>query len=67
MLEYKKELMPQIEHHDVLMAYPFESMDPFLKLLKEASIDPRVFSIKITLYRLASNSQLIKYLLRAAE
>ena len=67
MLDHNKLLMPQIEHHDVLMAYPFESMDPFLKLLKEASVDPRVFSIKITIYRLASNSQLIKYLLRAAE
>lgn len=67
MLDHKKPLMPQIEHHDVLMAYPFESMDPFIKLLKEAALDPRVFSIKITIYRLASNSQLIKYLLRAAE
>lgn len=67
MLDHNKPLMPQIEHHDVVMAYPFESMDPFIKLLREASMDPRVFSIKITIYRLASNSQLVKYLLRAAE
>ena len=67
MLDHRQPLMPQVEHHDVMMAYPFESMDPFIKLLREASMDPRVFSIKITIYRLASNSQLVKYLLRAAE
>ncbi|MDO5026493.1 MAG: polyphosphate kinase 1 [Tissierellia bacterium] len=67
MLDHKKPLIPQVEHHDVLMAYPFESMDPFIRLLKEASVDPRVFSIKITIYRLAAKSQLIKYLLRACE
>ena len=67
MLDHNAPLMPQIEDHDVFMAYPYESMSPFIQLLKEASTDPRVFSIKITIYRLASNSQLIKYLLRAAE
>lgn len=60
-------IIKQIEDHDVLLSYPYESMDTFLKLLKEAAIDERVFSIKITLYRVASNSKVIKYLLRAAE
>lgn len=67
MLDHTKKIIPQVEHHDVFMAYPFESMDPFINLLKEAAVDERVFSIKITIYRLASNSQLVKYLLRAAE
>lgn len=67
MLDHSKALMQQVEHHDVFMAYPYESMNPFLNLLREAALDPRVFSIKITIYRLASNSQLVKYLLRAAE
>lgn len=67
LLDHSKPLIPQIEHHDVFMSYPYESMDSFIKLLREASMDPRVFSIKITIYRLASNSQLVKYLLRAAD
>lgn len=67
MLDHTKPYIPQIENHDVFMSYPYESMDPMIKLLREASMDPRVFSIKITIYRLASNSQLVKYLLRAAD
>lgn len=43
----------QIRQHDLLLSYPFESMDPFLRLLKESASDPAVVSIKITIYRLA--------------
>lgn len=60
-------LMAQIEKQDVLLSYPFESMDTLIKLIREAAVDPRVFSIKVTIYRLASNSQLVRYLLRAAD
>ena len=67
MFDHTKPYIPQVENHDVFMSYPYESMDPMIKLLREASMDPRVFSIKITIYRLASNSQLVKYLLRAAD
>lgn len=52
---------------DVLLSYPFESMEPFLKMLKRASQDPDVLSIKITIYRLAKNAKLIEYLCAAAE
>ena len=52
---------------DVLLSYPYESMDPFVQLLREASRDPRVISIKITLYRLASQSHLAEALIDAAE
>lgn len=67
MIDTKYPLMNQIEKHDVFLSYPFESMDTLINLLKEASKDDRVFSIKITLYRMASNSKVIKYLLRAAD
>lgn len=42
-------------------------MDPFIQMLREASTDPSVISIKITLYRLASQSHLAEALLAAAE
>ena len=59
--------IPQIMDHDVLLFYPYQSMDGFLKLLKEASEDKHVVSIKITIYRLAKHSKIVRYLCRAAE
>ena len=59
--------IPQIMDHDVLLFYPYQSMDGFLKLLKEASEDKHVVSIKITIYRLAKHSKIVRYLYRAAE
>lgn len=60
-------VMPQIMAKDVLLSYPFESIKPFILLLKEAANDPAVVSIKITLYRLANRSQIIEALVEAAE
>lgn len=57
----------QIKSRDILLFYPYHSMQPFLKLLKEASRDKEVVSISITLYRLANHSQVAKYLAEAAE
>ncbi|MGN0136464.1 polyphosphate kinase 1 [Anaerotignum sp.] len=57
----------QIRQRDVLLFYPYHSMQPFLDLLKEAARDRSVVSISITLYRLARNSQVAKYLVEAAE
>ena len=57
----------QIRQHDLLLSYPFESMDPFLRLLKESASDPAVVSIKITIYRLAKRAKLVDYLCQAAE
>ena len=57
----------QVQRHDVLLSYPFESMEPFLHLLREAASDPSVLSIKITIYRLASRAKLVEYLCAAAE
>lgn len=56
-----------IEQKDLLLSYPYESMYPFLKLLKEAVYDKRVVSIKMTLYRVAKNSQVVETLIEAAE
>ena len=67
---YLTEDMPmkqQIRQRDILLFYPYHSMQPFLNLLKEAAWDKSVVSINITLYRLARNSQVVKYLVEAAE
>jgi len=51
---------------DILSAYPYDSMDVFLDLLKEASTDERVKEIRITVYRLASHPVIVDYLADAA-
>ena len=66
-LDRTRPVMDQVMEGDVLLSYPYESMDPFVQLLREASRDPRVISIKITLYRLARQSHLAEALIDAAE
>ncbi|MBQ9327390.1 MAG: polyphosphate kinase 1 [Solobacterium sp.] len=65
--EYGENLFAQIQKKDVLLSYPYESMDPFLLLVKEAAADPNVISIRITIYRLARKARLVDYLCLAAE
>lgn len=66
-LEREKDILPQIQRRDRLLFYPFDSVDPFLRLLSEAAERPDVLSIKITIYRLASSSKIAHILCRAAE
>ena len=65
--KYSQKLFTQVQKKDVLLSYPYESMDPFLLLVKEAAADPAVISIKITIYRLARKARLVDYLCLAAE
>lgn len=67
MLKPRQPIIPQVEQHDVLLHYPFESMKPFIALLLEAANDDTVLSIKITLYRVAQESQIVSALIKAAE
>lgn len=60
-------IMRQIKKKDLILFYPYESMDPFLRLIKEAAYDPNVMTIKITIYRLAKKARLVEYLCAAAE
>ena len=58
----------QVKSKDILLSYPFESINlSFIRLLQESANDPKVVSIKITLYRLARNSKVIDALCTAAE
>ena len=54
-----------IKKKDVLLTYPYQSFDHIIDLLREASIDPKVQNIKITLYRVAKNSNIVKALINA--
>ena len=67
MLKSNEHIIPQILDHDVLLSYPYESIKPFLQMLQEAARDPEVISIRMTLYRLASNSKVVEALTEAAE
>jgi len=60
-------IIEQIQRQDKLLFYPFDSVEPFLRLLNEAADSPDVVSIKITIYRLASSSKIARTLCRAAE
>lgn len=66
-LDRNRSIIEQVSEHEVLMNYPYESMEAFVQLLREAAADPAVASIKITLYRLASQSHLAEALIAAAE
>nr|WP_214460479.1 polyphosphate kinase 1 [Flavihumibacter fluvii] len=54
-----------ILEHDVMLNFPYHSFNPVIELLRESAIDPDVVSIKITAYRLASNSKVINALINA--
>ena len=61
------DLYTEVRKHDVLLAYPYQSIRPFIRMLLRAANDPDVVSIKMTLYRMASDSQIVNALIAAAE
>lgn len=67
MVDLSRPMRGQVEDHDVLLTYPYESMTPLLRLVREASADDACISIKITLYRVAKSSHLCESLISAAE
>ena len=67
MADLTRPMREQVEDHDILLFYPYESMSPLLNLLREASQDDDCISIKITLYRVAKQSHLCESLIQAAE
>ena len=60
-----KSILSAIKKKDIMLFFPYQPFDHFIDLLREASIDPYVTSIQITLYRLARNSSVINALLNA--
>ena len=60
-------VISEIRQRDIILSYPFQSMEPFLQLLKQSAHDESVVSVKITIYRLSGKARLVDYLCAAAE
>ncbi len=66
-LSLEGSILERISEKDYLVNAPYQSFSYIIKFLREAALDPKVTSIKITLYRLAKNSQVISSLINAAK
>ncbi|MDR1053562.1 MAG: polyphosphate kinase 1 [Planctomycetaceae bacterium] len=61
-----KSILDVIREKDVLLHYPYQPFQYIIDLLREASIDPAVRAIKMTIYRAAKNSAIVNALINAA-
>jgi polyphosphate kinase len=66
-LSLEGSILKKIELKDYLVNAPYQSYSYIIKFLREAALDPKVVNIKITLYRLAKNSQIVSSLINAAK
>ena len=66
-LSLEGSILEKISKKDFLIHAPYQSFSYITKFLREAALDPKVAAIKITLYRLAKNSQIISALINAAK
>ena len=66
-LQMEKGIFDQIAEKDYLQYAPYHTFNYVIKFLREAAIDPKVHSIKLTVYRLANHSQVAASLINAAK
>ena len=66
-LRYTESVISEILERDRCVHFPYQSFDHFLRLLQEAAISPSVTEIRISLYRVAQSSKVIKALMAAAQ
>jgi len=64
-LEGQKSLIKCVLKQDVLLHFPYQRFDYIVDLLRESAIDPKVTEIKINVYRVAQNSQILNALINA--
>lgn len=65
-LKNRRSILNAIKEKDIMLHYPYQSFHYIIDLLREASMDPNVKSIKMTIYRLASDSKVVNALINAA-
>lgn len=65
-LEASPSILAEVAKKDVSLHYPYHNFSYYTRMLREAAIDPQVTSIKITLYRVATESKVVKALMNAA-
>ncbi len=65
-LPLNRSILTSIRQKDIMLHYPYQSFQYIIDLLREASIDPKVRSVKMTIYRAAKNSSVINALINAA-
>lgn len=66
-LENSTCILDEIAKKDISLHYPYHSFSYYIRMLREAAIDPNVTSIKITLYRVATESKVVRALMNAAQ
>ena len=66
LIKRNESLIKLIAKRDIMLHFPYQKFDHFVDFLREASIDPKVKEIKITIYRVAKNSKIINALINAA-
>jgi polyphosphate kinase len=67
LIDHHQTILKVIKNKDILLHYPYHSFNHIVNLLREASIDPVVESIKITLYRVADSSRIANALINAVK